>query len=378
VNTNSADRYFLGDLRLNDTIFQALISEALYVTVSSSGHSNGTISGYFRCRPHSGIAVLTADQVIGGSNASGAGLGWAEITVSTIHALPVDILEQDTSIEANSHFNGRVLHNATGTTAVTFHAPANESTAVTSLASGTLSGVYNDAKFTNVTVDADFYSIDTSEAYYQVTATGGDIRGQVYALLSPSRRSIPYQVDTVSGNTINPGAGFGTLRFANQQGAERNPNSFITFEAAAGATNFSYIGVVYFGAATNKKNYELVRALTVELNAKISGTGSWLFEIFDSSSGEFIPAGTLSTADNWTPAYIDNYDFSVSDFANTRNKLILRVSVNSASATSLYLDLFGIRSWTPSAAANQALKSVVKLLNTYPGVFANGTEINSS
>jgi hypothetical protein len=376
VNINNADRYFLGDVRVGFEAFDALLSESLYVTVASSGHRNGSIKGYFRARPHEGIAILSAAYVVGGSNSSAVGVGWGGIGVSTIHALPQDVLAQDASIEANSAFYGRVLHNSTNTTAVTFNAPATETQTAAALATATLTGFYGDARFANITVDADFYSIDESQSYFDVAAASGAIRGQLYPVLVPSHRKIPLSVDTVAGATALPGAGLSTLRYANQEGNERNPNSYITFNAQANPTNFTYIGVVYFNAATNKKNYELVRALTVELNGRISGTGTWLFEFFDSTTGEFVPVATWSSAPTWTPALIENWAYDVHNYADSRQRLIMRVSVNSASATSLSLDLFGIRSWTPYAGSNENFKATAKFLNTYPGKFANGTQIN--
>jgi len=97
------------------------------------------------------------------------------------------------------------------------------------------------------------------------------------------------------------------------------------------------------------------------LNAKISQTGVWAFEFFDSTSSTFIPVGTLSdaTASAWTPTYIDNFDFGVSDYANSRREIAMRISVTSSVQTRLYLDLFAIRSWTPGSGSNQALKGVV-------------------
>jgi hypothetical protein len=380
VSTDKTARYILGDLRVNFTTIDALTTEQLYITVASSGHSNGTITGYFRCRPHSGIAVVDSVQVVEGSASSGVGLAWAEITISTIHSLPADITEQVASIDANSLFYGRVLHNNTNTTSVTFNAPANSSVSAAALTSGTLSGVYSDAHFAGVAVDPDFYSIDTYESYYEVNSATAlnNIRGNIYPVLTPSRRRIPYQVDTVTGTTIYPGAGLSTLRFANQEGSNDNTNSYISLRSEDIGGIFSYVGVFTFHAATNKKNFDIVRALTVELNAKISQTGVWAFEFFDSTSSTFIPVGTLSdaTASAWTPTYIDNFHFGVSDYANSRREIAMRISVTSSVQTRLYLDLFAIRSWTPGSGSNQALKGVVQFLNTYPGEFANGTSIN--
>jgi len=367
----------LGDFRVGFEAFDALLSEQVYLVISSSNHRNGAIKGYFRCRPHTGLAFLNAGQVVSGSNSTAVGLGWAAIDVSSILSLPQDVLAQDASIDANSKFTGRILHNATNTSSVTFNGPATSSQTAPALATAALSTGGNTAVFSNITVTPDFYSIDTTESYYLVTASAGNIRGQILPLLTASHRRIPVSVDTVAGSTALPGAGLSTLRYANQEGSERNANSYITFNAQANPTNFTYIGVIYFNAATNKKNFELVRALTVEMNGRISGTGTWLFEFFDATTGEFIPAATWSIANNWTPAYIDYWQYSVHDFANSRQQLVMRVSVNSASATSLSLDLMGVRSWTPSSGSNFFLKGSVKLLNTFRGVFANGTVINA-
>jgi hypothetical protein len=317
--------------------------------------------------------------VVGGSSSFAVGIGWGEIAVGSINSLPQDVLDQDAAIASSSFFNGRVLHNSTDTIDVTLYGPANTTSNGPAIANATLYGPYLDGKFTNVTVTDDFYAIDSGNLYYAVhtNATGsGTIRGQLYPILSPTRRSIPTRVDTVNGNTQVPTGGFHTLRYANQQGLERNSNSYVALVSTANPTNFTYLGVFYMRSATNKRNFDLVRALSVEMNLRVVGTGTWLFEFFDSTTGEFIPAATVTTADNWTPAYIDNWAFETSDFANNRHQLIMRISVNSAVQSTLQLDLFGVRSWTPSSFSNQFLKPFVKILDSYPGKFANGTLIN--
>jgi len=378
IATNSSNVYYLADFRMNDTIWDLLTHEELYITTASEDHEDGAVTGYFRCRPYQGVALLTADQVVGdNSSTSAVGLGWASLEISTIFSLPQDILKQDDSIESNTLFHGRVIHDANNATAITFNGPANTSETAEPLATATLyNAPYLDGKWNNVTTDADFPSLAYDLTYFQVSGLAGDIRGQIYALLTPTRRAIPYSVDTVNGITTVPSAGFSTLRFANQEGTERNSNSFISLTATANPSNFTYLAVYYFKAATNKKNRDLARAITVEMNAQISGTGTWLFEVFDATSGEFLPMGTLSSADSWTPAYIDSFSFDTPQYANNRTQIIVRVSVNSETTTSLFLDLFGIRSWTPSSLSNQALKLDVLLFSSSPGEFANGTTIN--
>jgi len=379
-NVDDQPNYFLADYRMNDTVWDLLTHEELWITVASEDHENGSVAGYFRCRPFQGVAIATADQVVGStSNSSTVAIAWGSLDISTIFSLPQDILDQDTSIEANTFFNGRVLVEGGNATAITFNGPANTSESADALATATLyNSPTNDGKFNNVSTDADFPSIAYDQTYYEVTATDGVIRGQIYALLTPTRRAIPFSVDTVNGATNVPSAGFRTLRYANQAGLERNSNSYISLVSSANPTNFTYLAVFYFNAATNKKNNDLVRAITVEMNAKIEGDGTWLFEIFDSTNGEFLPLGTLTTAEDWTPAYIDSFSFDTPNYANNRGQVVMRVSVNSESQSTLFFDLFGIRSWTPSSTSNQALRLYSKILQTQSAEFANGTVVNES
>jgi len=269
-----------------------------------------------------------------------------------------------------------VLHNVTNATSVTFNGPANFTTNAGALATANLTGVFGDGLFSNAPVNDTFFQLDIGNTYYSVKGIQ-TIRGQLFPLVVPSRRQIPYSINTVNGATIVPAGGLGTLRFANQQGSERNSNSFVSFNATKnGGTNYTYEGLFYLKSATNRKNFDLVRGLTLELNVKISNTATWFFEWFDSTLGEFIPAGTISTAATWTPAFIDNFNFAVSQYANNRHQLILRLSVNSATPTAIFVDLFGVRSWTPNAFTNQNLKDSFKLLDEFTGVFANGTAFN--
>jgi len=374
---NPLERYFVGDVLLTQAAWNAFLSEQVYATVASTSHQNGTITGFFRCRPNSAIALLDSAQVVGGTPNNDVGFAWAEIFNSALpSSLPADVFAQDTLISTSYSFFGRVVHNVTSTTSVTFNAPANFTSVAGALATANLTGFFNDGLFLGDAVNDTFFQMDIGNAYYQVNGNAV-IRGQLFPLLVPSRRQIPYNIQTVNGATIVPAAGLGTLRFANQQGTERNPNSFVTLNATKnGGTNYTYEGLIFIKSATNRRNFDLVRGLTLEMNIKISNSATWFFEWFDSTLGEFIPAGTVFNTTLWSPAFIDNFNFAVSQYANNRHQLIIRVSVNSANPTSIFLDLFGVRSWTPNSFTNQGLKSSFKLLSESPAKFANGTILN--
>jgi len=380
----SSEKYFLGDLRLNDTIFNSFLNEDIYVTVASTSHRNGSVSGYYKCKPHLGFAALDDDQFNdagGNSTTSAIGIGYAQILVGVQSTgLPNDILQQDDDIASTSTFQGTIIYNVSSPTSATFNGPANTTETASILATGTLhttSFSQNYASWSNITINNDFYSIDNGDTYYEILSSE-NIRGQVYPVVSPTRRSIPISIDTIDGNTTVPAAGYGTLRYANQQGTEKNFNSFVRFEAISDGTNFTYLAVISFEAATNKKNDVLVRALTLEMNLRIIGSGTWFFEFYDNSLGQYIPAGTISNATDWTPAYIDNYSVAVNGYSNKRRINIVRVSTTSSTSTTLWVDLMGLRSWVPSSNSNTFFKIVSKLTATFPAKFSNGTEIHTS
>jgi len=380
----TSERYYLGDLRLNDTIFTAFLNNEIYLTVASASHTKGSISGYFQCKPHIGFAHLNSLQFnnSGGiSTTKNYGYGYAQIYVGVqTTGLPNDILAQDEDIASTSVFQGSIVYNGSFTGA-SFNGPANASETASALATGTIHNTsfsINYASWSNVTINSDFYSIDTGDTYYELNSTSGDIRGQVYPLVSPTRRAIPFAINTVDGNTTLPTGGFATLRYANQEGTEKNFNSFARFEAVSDGTNFTYLSVVSFQRSTNKKNNNIMRALTLEMNLRIIGTGTWFFEFYDPTLQEFIPAGTISSASVWTPAYIDNYQVAVSEYPNNRGVINVRVSTSSDVATTLWVDLMGLRGWIPSSNSNKYFKDLVKVDLALPAKYANGTEINVS
>lgn len=376
--TNTSNQYYLGDLRLNASVWDLFTSEQVYVTVASKSHTNGSVSGYFRCRPYQGVSVLDGSQVVSGTPASSSliGLGWASIDVADIFSLPEDIVAQAAAISASTTFSGRVIHDNNTATSITLHGPADATSTAGVLATATLYGSDDDGVWSGHSVNEDFFSITSYEAYFQVSGSAGDLRGQIYPLLTPTRRNIPFDSETVNGNTVIPSGGWRTLRYANQEGSERNPNSYINLVSTSSGSNFTYLGLFYFNSGVNKAQFELARALTIEVNAKIVGSASWLFEVFDSTSGEYIPLGTLTTADTWTAVQIQHWSFDVPFYADVRGQVAMRVSVNSATSSSLQLDLFGIRTWSPDTRTNAFWKLYTLSFNNLPGEFSNGTTIN--
>jgi hypothetical protein len=283
----------------------------------------------------------------------------------------LDIVTQDTEVATTSLFNGRVVHNSTGSTFVTMNGPANRTETNTAIATASLSGTFNDGKFNNVSTNDNFLYIDDGLLYYLVDGTAGQIRGQIYPLVTYTRRQVPFKVRTTAGTTrVSNVTGFSTLRFANQAGANKNLNSYITLSTDS---NNEYQGLFYYKSATNRKNFELVRGLSLELNAKVTGStaGTWNIEFFDSTTGLFITTATLKSSNfaNWFPGYVDYFYSSTAEFANNRKEFIIRVSTTGNTAASqLNLDLFGVRYWIPGSFTNAVWRQAVKLLLTLPAV----------
>jgi len=384
VSLIATNRYFLGDIRVSNAVWASLLLEEVYATVASSSSVNGSISGFFRCRPFQGLAILSGDQVVGASNSSTAvGMGWMELNPGNIFNQPQDIIQQNIDISNNLVVNGRVLHTLTGVTAITWNGICNTSETCSIMNNATLVGTTQDGVFINGTYTNNSVAIAYGLTYLQVFSTSGDIRGQVYPLLKRTLKRIPFKADTVNGITVVPTTGFTTLRRVNQQTNDNNANSFISLQATLSSANFTYLGVFYFNGAVIKRNDDLVRGYTIELNLRISGTGTWLFEFFDATAGQFIPVGTISSATEWTRVDVEHWDLNVNEYLNKRSQLAIRVSVNSASATTLALDDFDVETYIPGSiggeepGANGAFKQTIKILDSYPGAFQNGTLFNA-
>jgi len=287
--------------------------------------------------------------------------------------LPADLIQQDNAIVSGLQFKARALYNLTqsSVTSATFNGPANFTTnapVLVNLTNG-LEVSYVTA-FTPVTTD--FFSSTTGNAYIQINTQNrpaGEIRADLFPTLSLTRRAIPYAVEAVDGSFSAPN-GLATLRYANQQGNEKNFGSFVSIVANQDTPGANWTAQVLFKfpAATSRRNFNIVRALSIELNLRLFGTATWSFDWFDSSTGGYVSAATFSTAGAWTSGFADYFGVNANTFTNSRGQLVVRVSVNSAVATTLWIDLFGIRSYEPSSFTNQFLKQAVLQIDTLPVV----------
>jgi hypothetical protein len=371
ISTNKADHYIVGDLRINATIWSYLNQEKLVVIVASSKFPKGAIGGLLQCRPSMAVAFLTGGAVVGtASNSTTIGLAFSWI-YSTAFAtgLPQDLIQQDNAVVAGLRFKSRAIYNATGVTSATFNAPANTTSVAPALVNLTNGAdVSFVAAFTPVTTT--FFAANQYQAYVQVNTAvrpNGDVRGQLIPTLGLTRRAIPYSVQSVTGSFSAPN-GLETLRHPNMQGVQKNFGSFVSCVAqqTTPGTNFTFEALFKFPASTTRRNFNLVRGLSIELNLRLFGSGTWSFDWFDSETGGNVNAATFSTPGNWTAGFADYFAVDASTFANNRRQLVVRVTFNAATSSTLWIDLFGIRAYQPDALSNQILKPFAQIIDILP------------
>jgi len=213
-------------------------------------------------------------------------------------------------------------------------------------------------------------ALTQGDAYYQLDTNvypNGNLRGQLIPILSLTRRAIPVSIETKNGTTSAPN-GLATLRHANQQGKETNFGSFVQLHATQinSTGNFTYLALFTFQSATARRNFDLVRGLSLEVNFRTFGSAVWQVSFFDSSTGGYVTGATLSNATLWTAGFIDQYSPFVSSWTNSRRQLIVRITTDSLSSSTLELDLFGLRSYVPSSFANGNFRGAIKETLLFP------------
>lgn len=359
----SDGRYIVGDVRLNQTIVDFLLDSSLHVTVYSESFEDGAISGVFRSRPNTAVTRLTGDGVVPSVDTEATGFGYAFLADPDESTLPLDLILQTSLLLNNATFDAQIIHNVTSAVDATFNAPSNDTATGAVLATipnAATEGANVVSGFSPVT--SDFYSQQLSLAYLQVNSAAnptGEIRGTLLPTLGRTRRAVPTTSDTISGVTSAPN-GFSTLRFANQQDNERNDNSFISLTTSADTSgNFTYQGFFTFKAAASRRNFNNIRGLVLELNLRQFGAATWAFDFYDSSSGEYVETATFSTPGLWTAGYSDYFSSDVHEFNNNRGQLVVRITTTSTTSSTLWVDLFAVRSYVPTSTTNQIVREFI-------------------
>lgn len=368
--------YAYGDVRVNVTVFDMLLEEhhhggGIDAVVYTERFPDGAIAGEFRSRPNTGFCIPNAAE----AGSTSAATGFVYTYIANQETLPLDLVQQTNLLLNNASFDGVVIANVTATS-VTFNGPANSTSTAPVLATlpalSTFGG-YQVIGFQPVT--SDFFAQQLGLTYVNIASAAfptGELRCQVYPTLGRTRRAVPASVETVSGTTDTT-SGFNTLRFANQQDNERNDGSFISLVASLDATsgNYTYQAFFRFPTAATRRNFNNIRGLSLELNARQFGAATWNFDYFDATSGLHVPTATFSSPGLWTPGFADYFHHDVFEFSNNRGELVVRVTVESVTPTTLWLDLFAIRSYEPTAVTTQFVRTAILSSSTLPVVLGS-------
>jgi hypothetical protein len=365
-------RYVRGDVRLNVTVYGHLLSHTLGLTIYTERFPDGATFGVFHARPNTGVAGMDGSSVVPPASNDYSGLGYAYI--ANPDNVPLDLIQQTNLLLSNATFDAQIIHNVTNATSASYNTANTTATGpvLANIPLGAEGSAWVEG-FQPVT--GEFYGQQILLSYLQVDSSlfpAGAIRGQVLPTLGRTRRAIPEKIDTIFGVTNVPGS-LNTLRWANQQGTERNDASFISLVTTqvGGAGNFTYQGFFHFEARASRRNFDIIRGLTLELNVRQFGAGTWNFDYFDASTGAHVPTATFSTPGNWTIGIADYFQHDASSLNTLRKQLVLRITATGLTSSTLWIDLFGIRSYEPTATANIIVRDFILQTSLFDIVFSD-------
>jgi len=337
--------------------------EMIYVSVASASQPNGSISGLFVSRPHTGVTLLTNSQVIPTApNATSTGLGivYAYSAAQLLGQVPADFLLQDASIINTMGIYGRIVHNVVGSTGATWNGPSNTTTNAPALNTFTR---YGSTWFLNATTTINnAYLIDAYSTYFSVASTAfpnGEIRGQILPLIGARRRKVPFSVTTASGTT--QGNDLATLRAISQVNRKFNPNTIV--RCSPDPVVQTYEGIFTFKAGVTKRNIDGVRGFQFEANLRGQGQ-LYLFEMLNYFNTSWTTLGSFSGATSWTPVFSLVYTFDAANYINSRGMIQVRIS--SIGSRQLFIDELAIRLYHARALSAQTLRAYTKFLQHLP------------
>jgi len=181
----------------------------------------------------------------------------------------------------------------------------------------------------------------------------GDIRGQLYPLVTPRRRTVPLSFTPTTGSLAG---NLASLYRATQYGNNNNRNSYLTLTPNAGA----FDGYFLYQLPFNKGNLEDVRMFTLNMNARATDGSTWTIYYYNYFTSAYELYATF-TSSRWQLAFLDNYDYVTFNYISSNGYMRIRLTATAATVP-LDLDEFTIRAWAPNNEANTYLRSVIRNL----------------
>jgi hypothetical protein len=362
-NTLSARlQYIYGTIQVNSSYTLNLIRDQLGLLVYTTAYPTGAIGGLFYLRPYSFLAALSYGNVVGATNATNNNIGLGLVNIyPSATTFPTDIVQADTVFLNTLIIEGKIVHdvaNATG--AALYYGAFDETGAVLN----SFAPAFNSYNLNNGTLNFStisyLYKIP-SDAYLQVTSSAfpnGDVRGQMYPLVTPRRKTTPLSFTATTGTLTG---NLASLYRATQYGPNDNKNSYVTLTPNAGA----FDGYFLYQLPFNHGNLEDVRMFTLNMNARATDGSTWTIYYYNYYSSAYETYGTFTSA-RWQLAFLDNYDYVTFNYISSNGYMRIRITATGATVP-FELDEFTIRAWAPDNEANYYLRSVIRNLKVSLG-----------
>jgi hypothetical protein len=362
-NTLSARlQYIYGTIQVNASQTLNLIRDKLGLLVYTTAYPTGAIGGLFYLSPYTFLGAMTYDNVVGAGNVTNNDLGLGLVNIYPTATFPTtDIIANDNLFLNSLIIDGLIVHDVANATSAALH---NGGFGQTGAVLNNFAGAFNAYNLENGAVNFSTISYlynNPSQAYVQVNSAAypsGDIRGQMYPLVTPRRRTVPLSFTATTGFLTG---NLASLYRATQYATNNNRNSYVTLTPTAGA----FDGYFLYQLPFNKGNLEDVRMFTLNMNARATDGATWTIWYYNYFSSAYEEYATF-TSSKWQLAFLDNYDYVTFNYISSNGYMRIRITATAASVP-LELDEFTIRAWAPSNEANSYLRSVIKNLKVELG-----------
>jgi len=311
------------------------------------------------------MTILAPASVVPPNNSTTEGVGMVYIT-TTFTTLPVDIQAANAVFLNSLAMNARIVHDVPSSTGGFMFGPAlrnaTSNQTLLTLTQGNQSYYIHNATINPAIASVMFDALAKDEAYLVVDSAKypfGEIRGNLLTTCETKRRQIADRIFVTAG-TIS-GSLDVTLR-ASLTGTLFRKNSYVGF-LPSNSSGFSM--VFTFQLPISKKNTNLIRGLTMDLNLRTLDGAVWLFEWYNAVSQTWITAGSFQQT-NWTFGFVNYFAKDVANLVDINGGVSVRVS-NPTAKTPLYVDQFTIQPWVPKEATNSIMRAVLKDLRALLG-----------
>jgi len=350
-------QYVFGAIQVNSSSTLSLLRDQLGLIIYTTAYPTGAVGGLFYLRPYTFMAAMSYGNVVGAGNATNNDLGLGLVNIyPSATTFPTDIVQADNTFLSTLVVAGRIVYDASNVTSGTL---SYGQYGVNGATLNTFTAGYYSYVLTNGSVNLTTISYlynNPSQGYLQINSgafPNGDVRGQLYPLVTPRRRVVPTSFTPTTGSITG---NLASLYRATQYLNNNNKNSYVSLNP----TNGSFDGYFLYQLPFNKVNLEDVRMFTLNMNARATDGSTWSIYYYNYFSSAYELYATF-TSKTWQLAFLDNYDYVTFNYISSNGFMRIRVT-STAATVPLSLDEFTIRPWAPSVEANSYFRSVIRNL----------------